>query len=476
MRRLGVIGQAAEAFFGRIEDDCIDWRTARFADATQERAYNLHLVAYELPKERFVNFLGVALYLAFGALDLVAFSENLSAVLILRWGVCAPIAFAIIALTFLDPFKQRFQYVSIAVMWIGSMSIVAMIAMLPPSGGAPYIIGTMTIFIFFACIQRMYFVLAAISFITVAAAYAATITVISPKTGIEQVSGLFFMSMITLLALATSYTQEIRSRLLYFRHRQRALDQAYIEQLLIEATAADQSKLNFLSILSHELRTPLHQIIGFCEVMMRNRSDKADRAADDYMDDIYASANSLLGQIAKMLRYADATAGKMRYEIENCPARELAETVEQQNAAAARKRNVSVGLRDIEDATLHIDPFNTAYAVGHLLENAINATPSGGVVYVDGRIIGDGAAYEIVVSDSGEGMSPEKLEAAFKPFTQIENARTRSREGVGLGLTLARRILNDQQADLTLESTLGVGTRARAVFPLTTALQSPAAA
>lgn len=474
MQRLDVTRQAAEAFFGRVEDDCIDWRTARFADKAQERAYNLHLVAYELPKERFVNMLGVALYLAFGALDVVAFSDNLSAVLILRWGVCAPLAFGLIALTLLDPFKRRFQYITAAVMWIGSMSIVAMIGMMPAGGGAPYIVGIMTIFIFFSCIQRIYFPLAAASFVSVAVAYAVTISIISPKSEIELISGLFFMITIAMVALATSYTQEIRSRLLYYRNRQRALDQAYIEQLLIEATAADQSKINFLSILSHELRTPLHQIIGFCEVIMQNRSDDTPADGADYMQEIHVSAHSLLAQIAKMLRYADATAGKIKYEYENCSAAELIESVEQQAASKARKKQISINVREVDAATLRIDPFNTAYAIGHLIENAVNASPPGASIRIAGKSSADGREYTIVIEDSGGGMAPEKIEAAFKPFSQTESARTRTREGVGLGLTLARKILGDQKAALRLESTLGVGTRAYVTFPA--AVKSSAAA
>jgi signal transduction histidine kinase len=115
---------------------------------------------------------------------------------------------------------------------------------------------------------------------------------------------------------------------------------------------------------------------------------------------------------------------------------------------------------------LRIDPIHTAYAIGHLVENAINASSENAEVEISAQRGAEPGEYTLTVKDTGVGMAPEKIASAFTPFTQTENVRTRSREGIGLGLTLARKILNDQNADLRLESEPGVGTRAIVTFKL----------
>lgn len=455
MNLLALFRTAPEALFGSADRSLIAWRTATFADPELEQEYANYLVEQELPKERFINLLGIGIYLFFGVLDTVAFDEHLTEVLIVRWALCAPFAITITLLTYRDPFRRYFQFVTAATMAVGALSMIWMIALIPP-GGPPYIIGILIVFIFFACITHVYFVLAASVFISLSVIYAVTMTFISPKGSLELVSGLFFMFTIATIALATSYTQEIRSRLLFHKTRQRELDAAYIKELLIEATAADQSKINFLSVLSHELRTPLHQIIGFCEIVMKQGSDDTAEA-QAFLGQIHNSAHGLLSQIAKMLRYADATAGKIKYHFEECPVSELVDTVHGQASAKAQARNIEIDTADIEPGKLVIDPLNASYAVGHIVENAINASKSGGRVAIRGRALADGG-YLLQIIDEGVGMSPEKISAALAPFAHVESFRTRASQGVGLGLALARKILCDQSAEISIASEPNVGT------------------
>ena len=460
MNPFAIFDNFVEAFFGKTDRDRIAWRTATFADRELESNYLDYLVDQELPKERFLNLLGVGIYCIFGILDAFTFRENLTDVLIVRWALCTPLAVTIILLTFYEPFKRNFQFITAASMLIGSLSMVWMISVMP-HGGPPYIIGILAIFIFFSCMTRLYFLCAAGVFISVLSVYAVTILYISPKSTMEISSGLFFMVTIATFSFATSYTQEVRSRLLFHRTRQRELDAAYIEELLIEATAADQSKINFLSVLSHELRTPLHQIIGFCEVVMNPAASKED--AQKFLEQIHTSAHSLLSRLAKMLRYADATAGKIKYEFEYCSVKELVETITAQANDKAEDKNVDISIDTLEPAELYIDTLNASYAIGHIVENAINASTQGSNIVIRGCKDENGD-YILEIEDYGVGMEPEKIKAALAPFVQVQAFRTRSTEGVGLGLTLARKILNDQQAEITLESTPGEGTRASVRF------------
>lgn len=467
MNLLSLLRTAPEALLGRADRKLIAWGTARFADRALEQEYHNHLIEHELPKERFINLFGIGLYVVFGFLDILSFKENLAPVLVLRWGICTPLALALILLTFRQPFKQHFQFVTAAIMAIGSLSVVWMIASLP-IGGPPYIIGILTVFIFYSCITRVYFVLATSIFLTVLTTYAITITVISPKSAVEISSGIFFMFTIAVISFMTSYMQEIRARVLFHKSRQRELDAAYIKELLIEATAADQSKINFLSVLSHELRTPLHQIIGFCEVSMKRANETGESEMQEFLTQIHTSAHKLLSQIAKMLRYADATAGKIRYHVEKCPVSELVESICVQAEGKAETNDITVKVGEMEAATLLVDPMNASYALGHIVENAINASKHGSEVIINGRKEA-GGGYLLEVRDFGVGMTPEKINLALEPFSQLETFRTRSSEGVGLGLALARKILNDQHAEIMLASEPGAGTTVSVRFAPTAA-------
>ncbi len=464
--RGGFLKSIGAAFFGDIARDQVSWWRAAFADHTLEDHYQRYLVDIELPKERLVNYFGILTYISFGVLDLMTFSDRLSEVLWLRWGICSPLAILLITSTYLKPMKPYFQWVTALVMLIGGLSMVRMIAILPEEGGPPYIMGILTIFIFYSCIQRMHFQIAAAVFLITTVTYSLTIIYFSSKTSVEIASGHFFAISITVVALATSYTQEVRSRLVFYRNRQRELDAAFIEKLLIEATASDQSKINFLSILSHELRTPLHQIIGFSEVVktqMQNVSD-SDGNMPSFLDQIHTSASGLLSMIGKMLRYADATAGKIKYDPDQCDLRYLVETVVDQAFEKAAEAEVMIDSSAIEPATLNLDHIHTANALGHILDNAIAASTKGGRIVFSGKS-SDSGDYLLKIEDFGSGMTPDQIETAFKPFSQTENARTRSIDGIGLGLTLSQKILSDQGAQLKLDSTLGEGTTVEIRFP-----------
>lgn len=454
---------AADAFFG-ADRDHIRWSRAEFADRDMETAYQRHLVDHELSKERAVTVLGVIIYYIFGILDIITFRDNLGQVLFVRLGLCGPVGLLLVALAGMKPFCRHFQWMTALTMLTGSLSMVWMISVLPASGAPPYIIGILNVLIFFACVQRIHFWLAALVFIITAGAYIAVITVISPKASQEVASGLFFIVTITAIALATMYAQEIRARLLYFRNRQRELDATFIEELLIEATAADQSKLNFLSLLSHELRTPLHQIIGFAEIVRGRGAHGAVGETREFLDHIHSSAHGLLDRIAKMLRYADATAGKVKYDYEDVSAPDLVDALCGQCAKSASAAGVTLETDVVERARLHIDFANTVYAMTHLVENAVKASKPGGVVRLSGKLSQNGA-YVFTIADNGCGMSERQIAAAFEPFSQTEALRTRTIEGVGLGLTLARKILTDQKAELKLASKPGEGTTVFVIMP-----------
>lgn len=439
--------------------------TATFADPALELSYRAFLYEYGSPRERTVQLLAVALFLFYGALDVLAVGGFASEFLIIRFFIVAPIIIISVFLTSLPSCKKYVEWTSALGLAVCSAAIIYMIHRMPMEGAPPYIVGLLFCMIFTACLLRIRFVIAMPTYLGIAAAYCLGLALRNDVPQAQAAAGYFFMLSVTVVAGVAIYVQESRAREVWLRNLQRKIDAERIENLLIEATAADRSKINFLSILTHELRTPLHQIIGFSEVM-KNQISTGDRAnLIDEVEQVLGSARRLLEKIGQMLRYADATAGKLNYSIDKVPLTEVVEQAWDQIAPAADKRSITIDTSKVSPAIVEIDSHHTLYAISSIVENALNASPEGSAITMEGEPRSD-SLYELRIIDNGAGMSRQAIAAAFKPFEQNEPVRSRSREGLGLGLATASHLLRGQQGDLSIESTVGKGTTVRIMLPL----------
>jgi len=438
--------------------------TATFRDKPTEAAYQGYLRKEVLKTERLISYGLVLIYFLYGFLDLLVISENLTEIITVRWMICTPFAFGLVLLTHFKFFKPYFPYIYTLGVFMFSISIVWMIGVLPEGNPPPYIIGVLSVFIFAACMIHMPFPAATAIFLLTAIAYSATTLSLDKFSYSDVVSGHFFMGSSTVLAIVTNYVQEIRSRVIWRQRTLREIAAQKIKELLIEATAADQSKINFLSMMSHELRTPLHQIIGFSEIVGNSLQSADDESSNaDHLGQIQVSAQMLLSRIQKMLRYADATAGKIEYDRSATSVREIVESSLEQMRAGFEKKGIRVDHSGLDEAKLNVDIFHTCYALNNVLENALNASTVNGQIWVSGKLEHDNS-YSLSIKDEGVGMSQAQLDHALQPFTQAEQTLSRSNEGVGLGLTLANRIFNGQDAQLKIESKLSVGTTVTVQF------------
>lgn len=464
-------GGGLAAAFERLRADLTRERirpsSATFEDAALEGAYREYLVEAESPTLKIMSLAAVLIWHAFVVLDLTTISVNLAGVLIVRCFIVGPLMIFIAWAIWSGRCKRRFGEFAAAAMFVSSLGIVAMIGMMPGEGAPPYIIGILVIFTYGSFFSRIRFPLAASVYLSVTAVYFAMIALAGTFARADAIAGVAFMASICAMAVLTHFFQEIRSRQIWLRNRQRAQDAAYIEELLIEATAADQSKLNFISMLSHELRTPLHQIIGFSEIIKVEGADRAGEQSARFAEDIRSSAHDLLTQIGKMLRFADTTAGRISYDPERLEVVELVDAALTPYRSAAAGKSVVFDVNDVASARILADHHHTCYALGQIIDNAVKASPRGGRVVISG-VPSDGA-YELEIRDFGKGMTAREIAAAFEPFAQNEQVRTRTFNGLGLGLTLARKIFTDQGIALRLASAEDGGLRATVRLPLASA-------
>ncbi len=227
------------------------------------------------------------------------------------------------------------------------------------------------------------------------------------------------------------------------------LAERYLEQKACAETA-NRAKSDFLANMSHELRTPLTHIIGFAEVMEQQFfGDIGNPRYVDYASHIRQSGEYLHGVISDVLEMSRLDAGQITLhvqEIELAPT--LAQAVDEFRSPAEAK-NVTIEFFPSGDSRLVADAEALRRIVGILLKNAVKFTPEGGRISV--RALQRGAAHDIVVEDSGCGMSVEEIALVCHPFEQRSPLMHDGMKGPGLGLSIARSLAQMHGGELRIE-------------------------
>lgn len=230
------------------------------------------------------------------------------------------------------------------------------------------------------------------------------------------------------------------------------------------AEAASHMKDNMIAVVSHELRTPLNSIIGFSRLLIDEVNGPIENEGyRDYAREIETAGRGMEDLVADLFLFSAILSGTQTrndddYTVETLvvpPARGVAEV--------AKARGIKLEcVMDQPFAEITCDRTLVRRAVGELVENAVHAAPDGGHVRINASVAK--RRLEVTVTDDGRGLSPDLCEQVFDPFFQVESAMTRSRGGIGLGLTVARGIARLHGGACTLEAAPEGGALARLVI------------
>jgi two-component system cell cycle sensor histidine kinase PleC len=248
------------------------------------------------------------------------------------------------------------------------------------------------------------------------------------------------------------------------REEQRLLARRYHEEKL-RAEAASRSKTTFLAHLSHDIRTPLNHIIGFADMMRQQPfGPLGDAKYLSYVEAVKSSGERLLGFFGSILELAELEGGRRELRRDRFTADELLLSVFRRFTGQAQAAGVTFGLGGPCNAVLCADRFALERMVSNLVENSVRFTPRGGKVTLAAYAAADGVVLE--VTDTGIGMSPERLATLSQPFVFGDAALTRDREGAGLGIAIARAIAELSGGHLAIDSRQGLGTTVAVSLPL----------
>ncbi len=231
------------------------------------------------------------------------------------------------------------------------------------------------------------------------------------------------------------------------------------------AEAASRSKSLFLAHMSHELRTPLNAIIGFSEMVAEQTLGPVENPRYlEYARHIHASGAHLLSLINDLLDLSKIEAGKLELCEELKEMQELFERCRIFVEESAQHKGVRLAIDRVDHLPpLWCDSRKLKQVVVNLLSNAIKFTRPGGCVHLAAELKGDDMI--IRVADNGVGIAPQDIDNVMAPFGQAREALVRDHDGTGLGLPLAKMLVELHGGSLELESRLGEGTTVTVRLP-----------
>ena len=240
-----------------------------------------------------------------------------------------------------------------------------------------------------------------------------------------------------------------------------------VEEKTRELEVASRHKSEFLANMSHELRTPLNAIIGFSEVLLERMFGELNDKQEEYLHDILGSGRHLLSLINDILDLSKIEAGRLELELGDFDLPQAIDNALTLVRERASRRSISLAV-DVEPgvASIRADQRKVKQVLLNLLSNAVKFTGEGGHVAVKAARA-DGMV-EVSVTDTGVGIAPEDHAIIFEEFRQVGGDYSRKQEGTGLGLALARKLVELHGGTLWVKSQVGEG----ATFTFTLPVQA----
>ncbi len=223
---------------------------------------------------------------------------------------------------------------------------------------------------------------------------------------------------------------------------------------------ADAVKARFLANMSYEFRTPLTSISGFAELIKSGVAGELSEQADEYLDAILVAVARLTEQVENVLDLSQSEAGLLPINKEDADLLRFLTRLVREREEAIIEAGLGLDLKGRNGRVVELDPRQMGRAVGHLLDNAITGTPRDGKILIEILPPPKDSHWtaQIVISDNGTGMTAEELSRALDGDQFDRDGEMKKRNG--LGIPLARQLIEAHGGELDIESEKGAGTTA----------------
>jgi signal transduction histidine kinase len=231
---------------------------------------------------------------------------------------------------------------------------------------------------------------------------------------------------------------------------------------LRELELRDSLKTRFLSNISHDLRTPLSAMITHAEILRDGLLGDLSEKQRTSVEGIIAGGRQLLNMVNEILVYARGAANQLTLTMTEFEVDALLRQIHDVNTSLVEKKGLRFEQRIGPGLPrLRADRDKIAHVIGNLLGNAIAFTDAGGSVWIAVALAarGDGAELVFEVGDTGIGIAPDHHDLVFREFAQVDASPAREYHGTGLGLTIARQLVELHGGRVWLDSDLGRGSR-----------------
>jgi len=236
------------------------------------------------------------------------------------------------------------------------------------------------------------------------------------------------------------------------QHCTQALDRARLyeqaERARAEAEAANKLKDEFVSTVSHELRTPLNAILGWASMLRMGSVDTG--VVPQAIEAIHRNASRQAKLVDDLLDFARISGGRTALDLEPIHAQAFLRGIVESVIPLAASNQIEIQVSAIPEVTLNGDVRRLEQVFVNLLGNSLKFTPAGGHINVSARTIGRN--LEVRVADDGIGIAPEFLPHVFDRFRQGDGTSTRNHSGLGLGLSIAKQLVEAHSGTIRVES------------------------
>ncbi len=249
---------------------------------------------------------------------------------------------------------------------------------------------------------------------------------------------------------------EDQNEMLAAQNQELEIQRQQVQLQNLQLMEAARLKSQFLATMSHELRTPMNAVIGFSQLLLRQRQNSLTPQQADMLERILNNGKHLLALINEILDLSKIEAGRLELKLEAFNLERLVRATTDELRSLADEKHLALHVyTDLSNPNVINDSVRLRQILSNLLSNAIKFTESGSVQVEVKEISTD--RLLLAVKDTGIGIAQDELEHIFEEFRQIDQTTTRKYSGTGLGLAITKSLVQLMQGTITVESQVSQG-------------------